>query len=114
MPTNEQKNFLTKAITQIRLAEQALVTASRATADPIMLHKIAIEYNNLDSFLSQLLHVLAIADDAIFASATASLKQQAGALQVDKEELKKICSDVEMVAAIVGYITQAIAFIMKL
>ena len=107
------KQALLDAITQIRLAEQLLVQASRATSDPATLVKINTEYAHLDSYLSQLLHTLAIADDADFVKATRALKQQATALAAEEAQIKKVVADVGTAAKIAGYIAQAVAFIAK-
>src|SRR5574340_84178 len=104
MPSDTQKQSLLDAVTKIRLAEQLLVQASRATSDSGKLTQISIEYNQLDSFLSQLLHAQAIADDADFAAAATSLKQQAATLQADENDIKKIVTDVKTAAQIAGYI----------
>jgi hypothetical protein len=40
-----------------------------------------VEYSQLDSFLSQLLHTLAVVDDELFSSTISALKQQATILQ---------------------------------
>jgi len=114
MPNNTQKQTLLDAVTAIRSAEQLLMQASRATSDPGTLTKISIEYNQLDSFLSQLLQAQAIADDASFVLATAALKRQATTLQADENDIKKIVADVNTAAQIVGYITQALALIAPL
>jgi len=113
MPNDIQKQALLDAATQIRLAEQLLIQASRATSDPGTLTQISIEINQLDSFLSQLLHAQAIADDADFNKATTALKQQASMLQVDEDHIKKITAAVGTGAQIVGYIAQAIVIIAK-
>jgi len=98
----------------IRSAEQLLVQASRATSDPATLTKISIEYNQLDSFLSQLLRAQAISDDAEFSNATAALKNQASMLDADEQDIKKIIDNVATAAKIVGYIAEAMTIIAKL
>jgi hypothetical protein len=108
------RQILLKAVTPIRSAEQLLVESSRATSDPAKLTKISLEYNHLDSFLTQLLHTQAIADDAAFTAATAALKQQATALQTKEEDIKKIVDDVHTATQIVGYMAQVLAFVEKL
>lgn len=114
MPIDAQKKQnLLDAVTNIRSAELSLKQASQTTADPGTLTKISIEFNHLDSFLSQILHIQAIADDKDFASATIALKQQAATLQADENNIKKIVNDVKVSAQIVGYIAQAIALIAK-
>jgi hypothetical protein len=75
--------------------------------------KLTSEYSNLDSNLSQLLHAQNATDDASFTNAVAALKSPAGALQADEATIKKEIADVNTVANIVSYITQAIGFIAK-
>jgi hypothetical protein len=108
------RQILLKSVEAIRSAEQLLLQESRATSDPATLTKISIEYNNLDSYLSQLLHAQAIADDTEFANAITALKGQSAALQADEDSIKKIVSDVNAAAKIVGYLAQALAYITKL
>ena len=107
MPNAAQKQALLNAITQIRSAEQLLVQASRATSDAATLLKINTEYIHLDSYLSQLLHTLAIVDEADFLSATQALKKQATGLVAEEAQIKKIIADVGTEAKIAGYIAQA-------
>lgn len=114
MAIAEQKQDLLKAVSSIRSAEQLLIQESRATADPAKLAQINAAYDQLDSFLSELLHMQAIADDAEFVNATAALKQQAAALQIEEDDIKKIVSNVGIAAKIVGYIAQAASIIAKL
>jgi len=114
MPTDTQKQSLLDAVSNIRSAEQLLVQESRATSDPGKLTQISIEYNQLDSFLSQLLHAQAIADDTDFAVAAASLKKQANTLQLEQKDIEKIVSDIKIAARIVGYVAQALAIIAKI
>jgi hypothetical protein len=111
MPNEKQRQALLDAVTQIRSAEKLLIQASRATADPVALTQISIEINQLDSFLSQLLHAQAISDDADFATAIAAFKQQAEALKADEDHIKKIVAAVGTGAQIVGYIAQALVII---
>lgn len=114
MGTDAQRQTLLNAVSLLRAAEQLLVQAGRDTSDPTTLMKITNEYNQLDSYLSQLLHAQAIADDAAFASATAALKQQASTLQTEEDDIKKIVADVGTAAQIVGYIAQALSFVATL
>jgi phosphoribosylcarboxyaminoimidazole (NCAIR) mutase len=114
MANDAQKQTLLNAASLIRAAEQLLVQASRASSDPAKLMQINTEYTQLDSFLSQLLHAQAIADDADFASATAALKQQAATLQAEESDIKVIVADVGKAAQIAGYIAQALSLIATL
>src|SRR5665647_1660894 len=108
MSTASQKQDLIDAISQIRFAEQLLLTESRSTSDTAKLIQINIEYTHLDSYLSQILHAQALADDTEFGNATAALKEQASALAIDQAGIGKIVGDVAIAGKIVGYITQAV------
>ena len=111
MPTPSQLQTLTNVISLIRSAEQALVQAGRASTDPVEWGRLNMEYNQLDSFLSQLMHAQATDDDNGFASAVAALNQQASILQSQEAEIKAIVTDVGLAAQVVGYIAQAAVFI---
>lgn len=114
MSTADQKQALIDAVNQIRLAEQSLLEASRATSDIAKLIQINTEYSHLDSYLSQILHAQALTDETEFGNATAALKGQASALSADEDAIKKIVDDVAVAGKIFGYITQAIQIIGKL
>ena len=114
MPTPEQKQALLDAISQIRLAEQVLVEQSRAETDTARLIKINTEYTHLDSYLSQLVHAQALADDAEFTAATTALKMQATALSAEQADISKVVGDVAKAAKIVGYLVKAVSLIAKL
>lgn len=114
MANEAQKQTLLNAVSLIRSAEQLLLQASRASSDPATLTKISIEYNQLDSFLSQIIHAQAIADDASFTAAVGALKQQATVLETEEADIKKIVTDVGTAAQIVGYLAQAATFIATL
>lgn len=114
MAIADQKKTLLDSVSQLRLAEQQLVQASRATTDPAALMKINTEYSQLDSFISQMLHAQAAADDADFTNAVVALKQQAATLQTQEDDIKKIVTDVGTAAKIAGYVAQALAFIATL
>jgi len=114
MPTADQQKNTAEAIAAIRAAENLLTQQIRAATDVLKAIKLTNEYNNLDSYLSQLLYAQNSADDASFANATAALKSQASGLQADEAMIKTIVGDVQTAATIVSYITQALAFIAKL
>ena len=109
-----QKQGMLDAVTQLRLAEQALIVASRTMTDPAQLIQVNTEYSHLDSYVSQLLQTQAIADDATFTAATASLKAQATNLQTQEAGITTTIKDVATAAQIVSYITQAINIIAAL
>jgi predicted negative regulator of RcsB-dependent stress response len=114
MSKDAQKQSLLDAVTQLRLAEQLLIQASRATSDIPTLMQINVEYSHLDSFLSQLLQAQAIADDTDFAHAISSLKQQGSILQTEEDDIKKVVADVGTAARIAGYLVQTASIIAKL
>jgi hypothetical protein len=77
------------------------------------------EFNNLDAFLSELLHAQNSADDAMFADACAALQAQADGLKADEEAIQTVVTDAATAASSLdhrlhGYITQALGFIAKL
>ena len=111
MPTPSQKQGLLDAVSQIRAAEQLLLEASRSTSDPVKLIQINTEYTHMDSYISQILHAQALTDDADFGNATAALKSQVSALNVEVDSIKKIVDDVATAGKIVGFITKAIQVI---
>lgn len=114
MPNPDQQTNITAAISAIRSAEDALTTQIRATSDALVAIKLTHEFNNLDSYLSQLLHAQNAADDAAFTDATKALQTQATGLKAAEASIQAVVKDVATAATIVGYITQALAFIAKL
>lgn len=114
MPSPEKKQALLDAVTQLRSAELLLLDESRATSDVGRLIQINTEYTHLDSCMSQMLHAQALADDAEFNGATAALKTQAAALQLEQQDIRKIVANVENAARIVGYVGRAAQIIAAL
>ena len=114
MPTPTQQKSVSQAIRAIRNAEDLLTDQIQATDDTLTCIKLTHEYNNLDSYLSELLHAQNAADDATFTNATKALRDRTEGLRADEEKLKKIIADVATAAKIAGYITQALGFIAKL
>lgn len=114
MPTPDQQSNIAAAILAIRNAQNLLQQQINVASETLTAIKLTNEYNSLDSHLAQLLHAQNAADDAIFSQATVPLKSQTGGLQVDETTIKKIISDVETAAKVVGYITQALGYIAKL
>ena len=114
MPTLNQQTNVASAIDAIRSAEALLTQQIREATDTLTAVKLTNEYNNLDSYLSQLLHAQNTADDAAFANATAALKSQTGGLQADENSIKDIVADVKTASTIIGYIVQVMGFIAKL
>lgn len=114
MPTPDQQSDVAGAIDAIRSAQNLIQQQVNAAINTQTAIKLTNEYNNLDSALSQLLHAQNAADDAIFASITATLKSETAGLQADEDAIKGIIKDVETAVTIVGYIAKALAFIAKL
>ena len=114
MSNEAPKQTLLNVVSLIRAAEQSLIQVSRASSDPLVIAKINTEYNQLDSFLSQVLHTQALTDDTIFTTSTAALKQQARTLQTEENDIKAIVTDVGIAAKIVGYLAQAASMIATL
>ena len=114
MPTTEQKQGLLDAVSQIRDAQSLLLDASRSMSDIASLIQTNTEYKHLDSYISQILHLQAIADDTDFNNAAAALKTQSSVLSVEAATISKIIKDVDRAAKIVGYISKAIQILGKL
>jgi negative regulator of replication initiation len=114
MPTLRQQTNVAGAITAIRVAQNLLTQQIRAATDVLKAIKLTNEYNNLNSYLSQLLHAQNSADDASFADATTALQSQTNGLEADEDAIKTIIGDVQTAATIVSYITQALTLIAKL
>jgi ABC-type phosphate transport system auxiliary subunit len=114
MPTPAQQTAIAQAITSIRSAENLLTDQIQTSSDTLKAIKLTHEYNNLDSYLSELLHAQNAADDASFAVATQALQTRTDGLQADEAKIKKIVADVATAGKVVGYITDALAFIAKL
>ena len=114
MPTPDQQNSIASAVAAIRAAEDLLTAQIRVATDSLAAIKLTHEFNNLDTFLSQLLHAQNSADDAVFADACAALQAQADGLNADEEAIRRVVTDVATAASIIGYIAEAVGFIAKL
>jgi hypothetical protein len=114
MAHDEQKQLLFKSVSCLRSAQVKLMQASRSSNDPVVLAKINNEYSQLDSFLTQTLHCIAVDDDQIFADSTGALKSQATVLQSEEEEFKAVVAKVDTAAEIVACIAEAVSLIAKL
>jgi hypothetical protein len=101
------RQYLNDIVANIRAAELLLVQASRQTSDLELLIKLHIEYSALDSYLSQVLHALALSDDAFFKTATDALKQQCGVLQQEAEDIGVTVPDFDLASEIARYLAQA-------
>ena len=113
MPHDRQKKALFTAVSCLRSAQELLMQVSRDSTDPLMLAKINNEYTQLDSFLSQILHCLALADDKVFADNTAALKEQAGTLKAEEDHFKAIGAGVNTAAQIAGLVAEALGCVAK-
>ena len=114
MPTLSQQTAVSQAIDAIRNAESLLTEQIQSADETLTAIKLTHEYNNLDSYLSELLHAQNSADDVTFTNATQALQARADGLKADENTIKTIVADVATAGKIVGYITQALGFITKL
>jgi hypothetical protein len=114
MPTLSQQTAVSQAIDAIRSAENLLTDQIQDSDDTLTAIKLTHEYNNLDSYLSELLHAQNAADDVTFANATQALQARADGLEADEKTIKTIIADVATAGKVIGYITQALGFIAKL
>ena len=114
MPTPMQKNGLSDAIDAIRCAEVLLTAQIRTADDTLLAIKLTHEYNNLDSFLSGLLHLQNTADDDVFSRSMNACKATAVTLKSDQDAIRKIVADVQLAANIVGCIGKAIGVVTRL
>lgn len=114
MADDDSKQALYDAVTALRAAEQLLLDASRSMTDPAQLIQLNLEYTHLDSYLSQILHTLAITDETDFARSSAALKTQSTTLAADIQQIQKVIKDAATADKVIGLITQATAAVAKL
>jgi hypothetical protein len=114
MPTTDQQSALAGAIDAIRSAEMLLTAQIRTADDTLLAIKLTHEYNNLDSFLSGLLHLQNVTDDVTFATATSAFKSAAAGMKDDQDAIDDIVGDVKVAGQIIGYLVKALAFVAKL
>jgi hypothetical protein len=114
MPTLTELTAVSQAIGAIRQAEDLLTAQIQATDNTLTAIKLTHEYNNLDSYLSELLHAQNATDDTAFSNSTQSLKGRSDGLQADEKRIKAIVGDMATAEKVVGYIAQALAIIAKL
>jgi hypothetical protein len=114
MPTLTQQTAVSQAIDAIRKAENLLTAQIQSTGDTLTAIKLTHEYNNLDSYLSELLHAQNATDDAAFGNSSQSLKGRSDGLQADEKRIAAILGDVATAEKVVGYIAQALTIISKL
>jgi hypothetical protein len=101
-------------IQQLNLVLTELLNASRATADPAKLMRIANEMSAIQTLLNQAAQAQAAANDAVFSSATTSLKTQAQMLQGVEAQIAGMIADATAVGRITGYVVEVLAQIAKL
>src|SRR3984957_12025612 len=106
MPTLSQHTAINAPVDAIRNAEDLLTDQVRSSTDTLTAIKLTNEYNNLDSYLSELLQAQNAADDATFANATEAIQSRTSGLEADEEAIKAIISDVATAAKVIGYIGQ--------
>jgi hypothetical protein len=114
MADDASKQTLYDAVTALRSAEQLLLDASRSMTDPAQLIQLNLEYTHLDSYLSQILHTLAITDEDDFTRSSAALKTQSATLATDIQQIQKVIKNAATADKVIGLITQATASIAKL
>ncbi len=114
MPTLSQQTAINAAIDAIRNAEDVLTDQIRSSTDALTAIKLTNEYNNLDSYLSELLHAQNAADDATFANATEALQSRLAGLEADEKAIQTVITDVAIAAKVIGFIADAIKLIAKL
>ena len=114
MPTQNQQKTVADAIDAIRCAENLLTDQIQSSTDTLTAIKLTHEYNNLDSFLSELLHAQNAADDVTFTNATQALRSRISGLKADEVAINRIIKDVAVAGKIVKCVTQALGFIAKL
>jgi hypothetical protein len=113
VPTPAQQACVADAIGAIRDAENLLTAEIQAADDTLTAIKLTHEYNNLDSYLSELLHAQNVTDDSTFANATQALQGRVDGLQADENTIKQIVSDVATAGKIIDCITRALALIAR-
>jgi ABC-type phosphate transport system auxiliary subunit len=114
MPTLSQQTAIAGGVSALRDAENLLTAQIRTATDALTAIKLTNEYNNLDSYLSELLHAQNAADDASFANATELLQSRVKGLQADEAAIKAVIKDVQIAGQVIGYVEQALGFIAKL
>ena len=105
---------LASALSNIRDAEQVLDDLVASACGTTEMQALSSVYDQLTMVVRSLVQAQTTSDDGIFAQITASLKNQAGALQKTQESLQKIVTNTKALAKIVGYIGQATALIAAL
>jgi hypothetical protein len=114
MPTQAQQLNLSGSISAIHSAEQLLSNVVATSGDPQLLADLTAAQQALDSLLTTLLQAQAAVDDATFNQTTANLKAQAATLKAEEATVQKVISNVALAAQIVGYIAQAVTFILAI
>ena len=100
-------------VTELTSLQGQLLDLSRSMADATALIQLHTEYLAVQTVLNQAAHAQLAADDAVFAQATSTLKDQAKLLDGMENQIKGIVKDVALAGKIVGAVTQVIALIAK-
>jgi hypothetical protein len=114
MPTPAQQQNNAQALAQIRSAEQALDNVIATTANPDTLNTLAGIYSQLTSVATSLIQAQTTADDGVFTQMAVSLNGQAKSLKASQALIQHLITDAATAGKIIGYLTQAAAFIARL
>jgi hypothetical protein len=114
MSTADQRDKIEGAIAQLQNAEADLLHESFECSDPVLLGKLKAQSDYVAGLAGQLVHTRLIADDDIFAKATATIKQTADHLNRQARSIRKIGDAIKSGAKIAGYLAGAAAFVASL
>ena len=114
MPTPAQQQNNAQALAQIRAAEQALDDVIANTANPDTLSALAGVYSQLTSIATSLIQAQTASDDTVFTQLAASLNGQAKSLKASEALIQHLITQAATAGKVIGYLTQAAAFIAKL
>jgi multidrug resistance efflux pump len=114
MPTSTQQLDLSSAIANLRSAEQSIDNLVALTGDPNTLAQLTTAQQMLNQAIQQLRQAQAIADDTLFSQAANALKAQAASLKSKEATIQSIISNTAIAAQVVGYVAQAVIYIMAL
>jgi prophage DNA circulation protein len=114
MPTDDQKQSLGDAISQISAAEKALQKASEVATDADKADKINDMYQKLQALLTHVLQAEEAADDDAFNAAKGLFSQETKVLQADQASIQAFVDDVAVAGEIAGYLAQAASYLAKI
>ncbi|MGZ2747258.1 hypothetical protein [Burkholderia stagnalis] len=101
-------------VQQLNAVLGELMTASRATSDPVRLLQLNSEICAAQTCLSQAVQAQIASDDATFVATTRTLKAQSTILEGMRQQISQIIADVAAAARVIGYLVSAIGLITKL